>query len=94
MVEDIKDKSARGHIQKLKVRAKAIHDEAQRRMKKSRAEEAERYNREAKNTPYEEGDVVYAKVPRKERTKLELRWAGPLQVTRRRSSPHGGPGTT
>jgi hypothetical protein len=39
--EDIKDKSARGHIQKLKERVKAIHDEAQKRMEGKRAEEAE-----------------------------------------------------
>jgi hypothetical protein len=94
VVEDIKDKSARGHIQKLKERAKSIRDEAQRRMERRRAEEAERYNRKAKHTPYEEGDMVYTRVPSKERTKLEPKWTGPLRVTRRRSSPHGGPGTT
>jgi hypothetical protein len=93
-VEDIKDKSVRGHIMKLKERVKAIHDEARERMERKRAEEAERYNREAKHTPYEKGDIVYTKIPKKERTKLEPKWAGPLQVTWRRSSPHGGLGTT
>jgi hypothetical protein len=34
-------------------------------------EETERYNRKAKHTPYEEGDIVYMKVPKKERTKLQ-----------------------
>jgi hypothetical protein len=51
-------------------------------------------NRKAKHTPYEEGDMVYMKVPEKERTKSQPRWVGPLLVKQRKSSPHGGPGTT
>jgi hypothetical protein len=38
--------------------------------------------------------MVYMKVPKKERTKIQSRWAGPLEVKQQKSSPHGGPGTT
>jgi hypothetical protein len=93
-VEEIKDKSAWNHVQKLKERVKAICDEAQRLMEKRCKVEEERYNRKAGHVPYKEGDMVYTRVPRKESTKIEPQWAEPLQVTRRRSSPHGEPGTT
>jgi hypothetical protein len=53
-------------------------------MEKRRAEEAESYNRKAKHVPYEEGDMVYTRVPKKERTKREPKWEGPLRVTRRK----------
>jgi hypothetical protein len=34
------------------------------------------------------------KVPEKERTKRQPKWAGPLEVKQQKSSPHGGPGAT
>jgi hypothetical protein len=49
--------------------------------------------RKAKHTPYEEGDMIYMKVSKKERTKLQPKWAGPLEVKQQKGSPHRGPGT-
>jgi hypothetical protein len=63
--KDVKDKSARSHLDKRKERVKAIHEEARRPMEKRRAQEEESYNRKAKHVPYEEGDMVYTRVPKK-----------------------------
>jgi hypothetical protein len=43
VVEDVKDKNAKGHVRKLKERVKAIHDKAQRRMEMREAAEADKY---------------------------------------------------
>jgi hypothetical protein len=49
-------------------------------------EKTERDNLKAKHTPYEEGDMVYMKVPKKERTKIQPMWTGPLEVKQRKRS--------
>ena len=90
----ITDKDTKRYFEKMKIRQKKIHDEANARAEEKRAKDKKTYDRKAKHAPFEEGDKVYERIPDERRHKLQPKWDGPIEIQRRRSSPTGSPGTT
>ena len=93
-VNTIRSKSVREYVEKMKPRAKLIRDSARLHTLQQSAKTAEAYNRKAKHTPHQPGDLVYYKEIPKNRTKLDPKWTGPVEVVKRHANAHGQQGTT
>ena len=70
-VNTIRSKSVREYVEKLKPRVKLVRDSARLHTLESSAKTAESYNKKAKHTPLEPGNLVYYKEIPKNRTKLD-----------------------
>ena len=93
-VDSLRSKSIQEYTEKLKGQVKIVHEAARAKTQETIKKEVESYNRKAKHTPLMVGEKVFSRVPDGRRKKLDSRWHGPLEVTRRRSSVSGQPGTT
>ena len=91
--DTLRQKYVKEYVGEMKRRVKLVHEAVRTHSKKVSAKTAEAYNRHTKHTPHNVGDLVYYKAIPKDRTKLDPKYVGPVEVIKRSATPSGEPGT-
>ena len=78
----------------MQKRVKKVHDTVREESKKRSAKTAEAYNKSTKHVPLRPGELVYYKEIPKNRTKIDPKHSGPVEVVARHPNAKGLPGTT
>ena len=89
----LRSKQVKEYVDEIKRRAKMVNEAVRAHSVKQSEKSAERYNKGMKHTPHEVGDLVYFKQIPKDRTKLDPKYAGPVQITDRSTRSSGEAGT-
>ena len=92
--DTLREKSVKEYVKLAKERVRIVHEAVRAESKKRSDKTAEAYNKKAKHTPLSKGDLVYYQEVPKNLTKLDINWAGPVQVDHCHPNAKGGQGTT
>ena len=93
-IDHHKDKSVRKYVEDLQERLQTIHAAVRERTDKRVEKEKEQYDKKAKHSSLEKGDLVYEKQNVKT-SKLDTDWRRePVTVLKRCKTPQGTPGYT
>ena len=90
----LRSKSVKEYVEQMKARIKSVHEAVRAESKRQSEITAQAYNKNVKHTPLEQGELVYYKEIPKNRTKLDPKWVGPVEVAQRHTNAKGMPGTT